>query len=104
MSGAATAAAAPRDRLERDSARGVRARAILEDPLVAEAFAAVERGILDAWRATPARDVTGRERLFLAVGLLGRVRQALTAVVETGRLADHSIAALRRGERPWPWG
>ncbi len=91
------------ERLEHERARGARARALIEDPLLASAFAAVEEGLLAAWRGSTARDTEGRERLFVALGLLDRVRQALTAAAETGRLADHMLARIARGERSWPW-
>jgi hypothetical protein len=41
-------------------------------------------------------DATGeRERRWLMLKLLGRVRAHMTDVVETGKLADHWLAELR---------
>jgi hypothetical protein len=85
---------------ERASAeRGRHAKALLDDPLLSEAFGAVDARLVEAWRATPMADTQGRERLHLATVLLGRVRAALGEVVSNG---DVSAATLRSlsGERP----
>ena len=59
---------------EGEIARGLRARAILDDPLVVAALAAIEQGCVEEWRRTPARDVEGRERLWLMLQLAERFR------------------------------
>jgi hypothetical protein len=86
---------------DRDSeiARGERARAILDDPLVAEAFAAIERQCLEEWRAAPARDVEGRERLWLMLKLAERLRGHFESLVESGRLAGGRAVLLERERR-----
>jgi hypothetical protein len=76
--------------------RGVRAQAILADPLVEEAFAALEAQCIDEWRRAPARDVEGRERLWLMLKLAERLQQHFASLVENGRLAGERIAALEK--------
>lgn len=79
---------------EQESRRGEQARRLLEDPLLQEAFAAVESAVRDAWAATT-DDATGeRERLWLMLKLLGRVHARLSEVLETGKLADRQIATI----------
>jgi hypothetical protein len=78
--------------LEQESRRGEQARRLLEDPLLQEAFAMVEAALRDAWAATVDDATSERERLWLTLKLLGRVRAFLTEVVETGKLADVQIA------------
>ncbi len=79
---------------EQESRRGEQARRLLEDPLLQEAFATVEAALRDAWVAT-ADDASGeRERIWLQLKLLGRVRSHLSEVLETGKLADRQIARI----------
>jgi hypothetical protein len=80
--------------LERDSARGEQARRLLSDPLLIEAFEAVEGNLRAAWIATGEGQDRERERLWLMVKLLGRLKAHLTGVLETGKLADRQLAAL----------
>lgn len=83
--------------LEEDARRGERARLLLTDPLLAEAFDKIDQELRDAWQNSPARDVDGRETLWLSVKLLSQVKSHLYAVVESGQLASHELS--RRGTR-----
>ena len=78
---------------EHESRRGEQARRLLDDPLLQESFATVEASLRDAWTATPDDAAAERERLWLMLKLLDRVRGHLNSVLETGRLADSQIAA-----------
>lgn len=82
-------------RLQEETARGERAAHLLSDPLIAEAFTTIEQELMQAWQTSPARDVSGRETLWLSVKLLNQVKAHLHSVVETGQLA--SIDLSRRG-------
>jgi len=95
--------------LEQESRRGEQARRLLEDPLLQEAFTAVDGALREAWAATTEEATDERERLWLMLKLLGRVRSHLAEIVETGRLAggnadgfacSRSGAPHRRGGRP----
>lgn len=82
-------------RLEDEVGRGERARLLLTDPLLAEAFDKLDTEFQNAWRDSPARDVEGRETLWLTLRLLSQVKAHLSSVVETGQLA--AIDLSRRG-------
>lgn len=85
------------ERIERErAARGERARAILEDPILVEAFGKVDAALVEAWRATPQRDTAGRERLHLATVLLGKVRSAIAEVATTGELSARTLRDIQR--------
>jgi hypothetical protein len=84
---------------EVEVARGLRARAILEDPLVGEAFAAIERECLAEWRRAPARDVEGRERLWLMLKMAERLRAHFESLIDNGRLAGERVAELAKERR-----
>jgi len=84
---------------EIEVARGIRARAILDDPLVGEAFATLERECLTGWRRAPARDVEGRERLWLMLKMAERLRAHFVSLVDNGRLAGEHVAQLEKERR-----
>ena len=81
--------------LEQDVQRGERARLLLSDDIIAEAFDTISKELLDAWQTSPARDVEGRETLWLSLKLLGQVKQHLISVAESGQMA--AIDLSRRG-------
>lgn len=86
------------DRLQRDIVRGARARALMDDELLQEAFAKLEADYIGAWRATPARDTDARERLWQAVNVLGKVRDHLGQVAAAGKLAQRQVDDLLKLE------
>ncbi len=86
------------DAMSRDRARGVRAGELLENELLVEAFETARAEYLKAWESTPARDVEGRERLWIMVKLIDRVRGHLRQVLDAGKIADaHMHEIERRG-------
>jgi hypothetical protein len=80
--------------LDRAAARAVRAEALLDDELLNEAFAALEKSYIAAWRATTVDDAGGREKLFLAINIVGKVRDHLAGVVANGKLAQAELKEL----------
>lgn len=80
--------------LEQESRLGEQARRLLEDPLLQEAFATVGSALRNAWAATADDATDERERLWLMLKLLGRVRTHLSQVLETGKLADTQLAEI----------
>jgi len=81
--------------LEQESRRGEQARRLLEDPLLQEAFASVDRALREAWAATQDDATAERERLWLMLKLLGRVRIHVVDVLQTGKLADGQLTEPR---------
>ena len=79
------------DRLQRDIVRGARAKALMDNELLQEAFAKLEADYIGAWRATPARDTDARERLWQAVNVLGKVRDHIGHVAADGNLAQRQL-------------
>lgn len=81
-------------KLDLAAARAVRAQALLEDELLIDAFRELEEGYTAAWRASTVDDVGGREKLFLAVNIVGKVRDHLIAAVTNGKLARAELKEL----------
>jgi hypothetical protein len=82
------------DKLQDAIVRGARAKALIDDALLAEAFARLEADYVAAWRASPARDQDVRERLWQAVNVVGLVRDHLTRVLNDGKLAQRELDEL----------
>lgn len=85
-------------KLHRDAGRALRAANLLENELLTEAFAKLETAYIEAWRSSPAKDTDGREKLFLAINVVGKVRDHLTAIVTNGKLAQAELNALAANE------
>ena len=84
--------------LESERDRGERAARLLADQLFNEAFDTVDAALRAAWEATADSQERERERLWLMVKLLGRVKGHLVEAMETGKVARIQIE--RDKERP----
>ena len=74
--------------------RAEQARAALDNIALAEAFAMLERSYVEGWRSTRVDDVAAREKLFLAVNIVGKVRDQLARLVADGALAQRELKQL----------
>lgn len=74
-------------------ARGHHAQQLLADPLLNEALTSMEGEIMRLWRSSEPGETSNRERLWIAVTLLGGLKQSLQNMVMSGTLAE---ADLRR--------
>lgn len=85
---------------------GNRARECLENEQFNWAFESIEQELTNAWRTSPARDVEAREKIFLTLQLLTKLKATLTSTLETGQLADkeliHKRTILDRAKGIWP--
>ena len=84
------------DKLNTAMVRGSRAAALLRDELLQESLAVLERDYIEAWKTWPARDTDGRERLWQAVNVVGKVRGHLVTVANNGKLAVAEIEQLTK--------
>jgi hypothetical protein len=81
-------------KLDQAIAKAIRVRDLLDNELLSEAFDALEDTYTAAWRATAIDDIGAREKLFLAINIIGKVRDHLTAVVTNGKLAQAELKEL----------
>jgi hypothetical protein len=81
-------------KLNADLARQARARALMENDLLQEAFGRLEERYLEEWRVSQFRDTDARERLWQAVNILRKVKDHLAKVVADGKLAQREIDQL----------
>lgn len=91
-------------KLSVDANRGRRAQGLLDDELLAGAFKGLEEAYTAAWRNTLIDDVASREKLFLAINIVGKVREHLTSVLNNGKLAAAELKQLAdTAERKKEW-
>lgn len=81
-------------RLDQAVVKGLRAQELLDNELLIESFKTLDENYTSAWRATVIDDVAGREKLFLAINIVGKVRDHLNAVVANGKLAQAELKEL----------
>lgn len=79
----------------REVERGHQAQLVLDSPVYRQAFDSMRQQLLDQWECSPARDTEGREKLWLAVGLLGKVQAHLQEAMQTGQMASMQLEQQR---------
>jgi hypothetical protein len=67
---------------------------LIDNELLTEAFHGLEESYTTAWRVSTIDDVVAREKLFLAINIVGKVRDHLTAIVANGKLAQAELKEL----------
>ena len=64
-----------------------RAKDVLENEAFQKVFADIEAEIFKQWTESPARDEAGREKLWMYLAMLKKVKSHLESSLESGRLA-----------------
>lgn len=82
------------DALSQAASKAARAQNLLANELLTEAFTGLEDSYTLAWRSTSIEDVAAREKIFLAINIVGKVRDHLTAIVNNGKLAAAELKQL----------
>ena len=79
------------NKLIRDADRAIRAKQLIDDELLVEAFKTLEDAYTTGWRNTSIGDAAAREKLFLAVNIIGKVRHHLAVIMMDGVLAQAEL-------------
>ena len=79
-------------KLIRASGRADKAERLLNDETFKEAFAALEASYIEAWRMSPPMASDQREKLHLAINVLGKVKDHIGKIVQNGKLAKAELA------------
>lgn len=69
------------------ASRADAAKRLMAEPLLKEAFAAIEREIIDGLKSCPARDAEGRDLLVKVLQLQEKYRAVFLGWIETGKMA-----------------
>lgn len=81
-------------KLLRENSRAVEAQSLLDNSLFNDALATLEAEYIAAWKATPLRDSDGRERVWQAVQIIGKIKDHIGAVLNDGKLAAAQLREL----------
>ena len=81
-------------KLRQDAEKAVRARQLIDNDLLQSAFTGLEEAYTAAWRTTAIDEIAAREKLFLAINIVGKVRQHLAVIVTNGKLAAKELQQL----------
>lgn len=61
---------------------------ILNDPVFKEAVEGIEKSLIDRMKQVPMADMTTQHELILTLQLLGKLKQSLHTMIETGKMAE----------------
>ncbi len=71
--------------------RANRAGQLFNDQLLQETLDIMEKEVMEAWMACPARDLEGREQLWQLAKTTRKFRDLLRGTMESGKLAADQI-------------
>jgi hypothetical protein len=69
-----------------------RAKEVLENEVFQQVFTDYRTEITDQWTKSPARDLEGREKLWLMLSLLNKLEAMLQQSLDSGKLAKVDLA------------
>lgn len=82
--------------IEDELRRAQEAKTICEHPLFVEALDAIRKELNEAWINSPARDVEGREMIYLGVKILNQFEARLQSHIFTGKMAKIQLESEQR--------
>ena len=81
---------------ERDKSRGERASRILNDPLVVEAFAEIDRAIVELFGSIKAEDKDALQELARVLDVTKRFKSVFETAISRGKLKAHDLVETKR--------
>jgi len=69
-----------------DELREEKAKRLLNDPLLKEAFETLKTDLMSRWENSGSAELEARESIWLAMRLLDKIHSHLASIVETGRM------------------
>lgn len=80
-------------RVETELERGNKAAELLRNPIFSESFEVLREHYQESWQQTDPNDVESRERIYVAINVLGDIRRHIESVMTTGKFAGEEIGA-----------
>ena len=74
---------------------GNRAKEVLENESFQWAINEIKTEVTDQWKNSPARDETGREKLWMLLQMANKLELVLKSTLETGQLAELELRHQR---------
>ena len=69
-----------------DEQRVSRAKNLLSDPLLSEAFDVLRKDLMNRWDSSGSTELEARESIWLAMRLLDKLHGHIKSIVETGHM------------------
>ncbi len=82
------------DKIQRQITEMGHAAQLINNEFLWKQFDYLKEEYIKAWQVSPARDADGRERLWQAVQVVGKVRDHLTTVLNDGKIAKTDLERL----------
>lgn len=82
------------DRIRRQINEMAQSAELMNNEFLWRQFEYLKEQYIDLWKVTPARDTDGRERLWQAVQVVGKVKDHLRMVLDDGKLAKQDLERL----------
>lgn len=79
--------------------RAERARKIVEDPLVAEAFASLEKQVVEVWLGTKGDESEERDRAYVMGRLIRNLKEHFEAQMVEGKAAKRRLLKIEEEGR-----
>lgn len=83
----------------KDLERANRAKALLNDDLIVEAFEMIEQNCLSDFKNSKASQKDDREDIWKMLKALHELKRHLTSVMERGKLAEHNLSLAEKIKR-----
>lgn len=83
-------------KLHRQADRAARAKTLLENELLQEAFAGIEAGLLETFKVSELTDDAGRLRARIALGILENMKAQLSKMIADGNYAGKELLRLEK--------
>ena len=64
-----------------------RAKSLIDDPLLKEAFDVLKEDLMNRWNHSGSTDLEARESIWLAMRLLDRIHGHINSIIESGHMA-----------------
>ena len=80
--------------LQKQVNRAQKAASLQDNDILNEAFAELEKEYIAFWRQTKPEDQLGREKCYLAINVVGKVKDHLASIVANGKLAAAELNKL----------
>lgn len=84
------------DTAEQEIREGMDAAQVLESPAFQKAFASLEQELLQSWQMTGVKAQEDRERLYLMIKLLQKVKTNLESLMATGVMQKRRLMELEK--------
>ena len=82
------------DKIAAAISEAAHAEVLLKDEFLWKQFDYLEQEYIKQWKTWPARDTDGRERLWQAVNVCGKVKDHLRKVFDDGKIAKADLERL----------